>query len=42
MVTLQKKLESEGRQLRLCNVGKEVREVLAVTKLDQVLHIGNG
>ena len=42
LVTLQRKLEAEGRQLRLCNVGNELREVLAATKLGQVLHIEGG
>jgi anti-anti-sigma factor len=39
LITLQKKLEQEGGQLRLCHVAKELREVLAATKLDHLLHI---
>lgn len=42
LVTLQKQLEPEGRQLRLSNVSKQLREVLAAAKLDQVLHIEKG
>ena len=39
LVMLQKQMEKKKRQLRLRNVGPEVRDVLAATKLDQVLHI---
>ena len=42
LITLQTKLEGEGRQVRLCNFGKELREVFAATKLDHLLHIENG
>jgi len=42
LVTLQKQLEPEGRQLRLSNVSKQLREVLTAAKLDQVLHIERG
>ncbi len=39
LVMLQRKLLLQGRQVRLCNVGNEVREVLAATKLDRVLRL---
>ena len=39
LVMLQKKMEQKKRQLRLCNVGAEVREVLAATKLHRILHL---
>jgi anti-anti-sigma factor len=42
LVMLQKRMEHEKRLLKLCNVGPEVRDVLAATKLDQVLHIEQG
>lgn len=39
LVMLQKKMELKGHHLKLCNVGPEVREVLAATKLDRILRI---
>lgn len=42
LITLQTKLEQEGRELRLCNVRNELGKVLAVTKLDHLLHIEKG
>jgi anti-anti-sigma factor len=42
LVMLQKKLELKKRQLKLRDVGAEVREVLAATKLDQVLRVDEG
>jgi anti-anti-sigma factor len=42
LVMLQKKLELKKRQLKLRDVGAEVREVLAATKLDQVLRVEEG
>ena len=39
LVMLHKRLESDRRQLRLFNVGPELRDVLATTRLDQVLNI---
>jgi anti-anti-sigma factor len=39
LVMLQKKLEQEGRQLTLCHVSPEIRDVLVATKLDQILRI---
>jgi anti-anti-sigma factor len=39
LVLLEKKLEQDKRRLRLCNVGPELRDVLATTKLDQVLQV---
>ncbi len=42
LVMLQKKMEQERRQLTLCHVSAEIREVLAATKLDHVLHIKEG
>jgi anti-anti-sigma factor len=42
LVMLQKKMEQEKRQLTLCHVGAEIREVLVATKLDRILHIKEG
>ncbi|MFZ1933076.1 MAG: STAS domain-containing protein [Thermoguttaceae bacterium] len=42
LVMLQKKMEQERRQLTLCHVSAEIREVLAATKLDHILHIKEG
>lgn len=42
LVMLQGKMEKTGRSLKLRNVGAEIREVLAVTKLDQILHVEDG
>ena len=42
LVMLQKQMEKKKRQLRLRNVGVEVRDVLAATKLDQIFHIEEG
>ena len=42
LVMLQKKMEQERRQLALCHVSAEIRDVLAATKLDRVLHIKEG
>ena len=39
LVLLQKKMEQKGKQVKLCNVGPELREVLAAMKLDQILQI---
>ena len=39
LVMLQKKMEQERRQLTLCHVSAEIREVLAATKLDHFVHI---
>ncbi len=39
LVMLQKKMQQKGKQLRLINVRPEVREVLTVTKLDQILRV---
>ena len=42
LVMLQKKMEQEKRQLTLCHVSAEIREVLAATKLDHILRIKEG
>jgi anti-anti-sigma factor len=42
LVMLQKKMEQERRQLTLCHVSAGIREVLAATKLDHILHIKEG
>jgi anti-anti-sigma factor len=42
LIMLQKKMEQEKRQLTLCHVSAEIREVLAATKLDHILHIKEG
>jgi anti-anti-sigma factor len=42
LVMLQKKLDQERRQLTLCHVSAEIRDVLAATKLDKILHIREG
>ena len=42
LVMLQKKMEQEKRQLTLCHVSAEIRDVLAATKLDHILHIKEG
>jgi anti-anti-sigma factor len=42
LVMLQRKMLLQKRQLKLCNVGAEVREVLAATKLDRVLRVVQG
>ncbi len=39
LVMLQKKMQQKGQHLRLTRIRPEVREVLAVTKLDQMLRI---
>ena len=42
LVMLQKQMEKKKRHLKLRNVGAEVRDVLAATKLDQILHVEEG
>ena len=42
LVMLQGKMKKTGRSLTLRNVGSEIREVLAITKLDQILHVEDG
>ena len=39
LVMLHRKMQLKSRQLKLRNVGPEVREVLAVTKLDRLLDV---
>ena len=39
LVMLKKKIESQGGNLKLCDVGPKVGEVLKTTSLDQVLDI---
>jgi anti-sigma B factor antagonist len=39
LVSLNRKARSEGGRLALCNVGPEVAEVLAVTRLDSLLAV---
>lgn len=39
LVMLQNRMEQKKRQLRLCNVGAEIRDVLAATKLHRILHV---
>jgi anti-anti-sigma factor len=39
LVLLHKRLESDRRRLKLLNIGPELRDVLATTRLDQVLDV---
>jgi anti-anti-sigma factor len=39
LLMLQRKMESKGGKLKLCDLGPELKEVVSSTKLDQILDI---